>query len=337
MPKHNTKIKNDNCKMIYDPYNRPIYYLRISVTDRCNLKCLYCKPERIKKLPHAEILRYEEIIHIVRIAVSMGFYKFRLTGGEPLVRNNIKLLIERISKIDGIKDLSITTNGTLLAEMAKDLYDAGLRRINISLDTLNREKYKYITGVDAFLRVWNGIKTALEVGFSPVRINVVLLKGFNDDEIVDLAKLIFDYPIHIRFIEYMPISPQTLDHSKHFLPVDIVKEKLVKLGKINEISPSPSDGPARRYKITGCLGEIGLISAMSNPFCHSCNRIRLTSDGKIRPCLFSQRQWDIKVPLRSGASSEFIKSIIREAIAHKPRGHNYIKIPNRLPMSRIGG
>jgi cyclic pyranopterin phosphate synthase len=323
--------------MIYDPYGRPIYYLRISVTDRCNLRCRYCMPDRFKKLPHSEILRYEEIIHFIKIVSSMGFYKIRVTGGEPLIRSNITLLIQQMSKIPGIKDLSITTNGTLLAEMAKDLFDAGLRRINISLDTLNPEKYRYITHVNAFSYVWQGIEKALEIGFSPVKVNTVLLKGFNDDEILDLAKLAFDYPIHIRFIEYMPLSSKTLNHREYFLSADAVKERLTGLGKLQPLPSASLDGPVKRYKISGGLGEIGLIAALSHSFCHRCNRIRLTSDGKLRPCLFSDKEWDIKTPLRKGESIAVIKSIVKKAIAHKPKGHNYVKSTGHRPMFRIGG
>ncbi len=267
----------------------------------------------------------------------MGFYKVRLTGGEPLVRNNITLLIQHITEICGVKDLSISTNGTLLAEMAKDLFDAGLRRINIGLDTLMPEKYKHITNVDAFSRAWRGIKTALEVGFSPVKINVVLLKGFNDDEILDLARLVFDYPIHVRFIEYMPIFLETISHRKYFLSADAVKQKLNALGKLQQIPSGSFDGPAKRYKISGSLGEIGLIPAISHPFCYRCNRIRLTSDGKLRPCLFSDMELDIKTSLRKGQGDAVIKSIIKKSISHKPKGHNYIKSTNHRPMFRIGG
>lgn len=323
--------------MIYDAYGRPIYYLRISVTDRCNLRCRYCMPDVFKKLPHSEILRYEEITHIVKIAASMGFYKVRLTGGEPLIRKNITLLIRHISQIPGIKDLSITTNGVILAEMAKDLFDAGLRRINISLDTLNPEKYRYITHVDAFSYVWKGIERVLEIGFFPVKINVVALKGFNDDEILDLARLTFDYPISIRFIEYMPLSSETINHREYFLPADTVRKKLTTLGKLERLPSASLDGPAERYKISGSQGEIGLIAAISHPFCYRCNRIRLTSDGKLRPCLLSNKEWDIKTPLRKGASDAVIKSIIKKVTAHKPKGHNYIKFTSHRPMFRIGG
>lgn len=323
--------------MIYDAYGRPVYYLRISVTDRCNLRCRYCMPDRFKKLYHSEILSYEEINRIIKVATSMGFYKVRLTGGEPLIRNDITLLIQHISQIPGIKDLSITTNGVLLAEMAKDLFDAGLRRINVSLDTLNPEKYRYITHVDAFPYVWKGLKRALEIGFSPVKINVVLLKGINDDEILDLARLVFDYPISIRFIEYMPISQKTINYQEHFLAADIIKEKIGTLGKLEELPAASFDGPVQRYKISGSLGDLGLIAAVSHPFCYRCNRIRLTPDGKLRPCLFSDKEYDMKIPLRKGETDTIIKSIIKKAIFHKPSGHNHIKSPNHRPMVSIGG
>ncbi len=323
---------------IYDAFHRAITYLRVSITDRCNLRCRYCVPkEGIKKLPHEEILRYEEILRIVKIAAQMGFKKVRITGGEPLVRKDVVYLIEKIGKIEEIEKVCLTTNGVLLPEMAVDLYKAGLRHINISLDTLNPEKYAYITRVSVFERVWRGIKKAIEIGFNPVKINVVLMKGFNDDEIVDLAKLSLTMPLAVRFIEFMPLNHTQIVYENAFLSAEEAMQKLKKLGDLEEIPSSPLDGPAKRYKIKGSLGEIGFITALSNHFCSRCNRLRLTPDGQLRPCLFSGLEWDLKTPLRQGADDVKIRAIMEDAIAHKPKNHGHVKFATHRPMSRIGG
>ncbi|CAD7774482.1 MAG: GTP 3',8-cyclase [Candidatus Methanoperedenaceae archaeon GB50] len=323
---------------LQDAYNRKITYLRISVTDRCNLRCRYCVPRQaLKRLPHNEILTYEEIVRLVKIAAQIGFKKIRLTGGEPLVRRNIVYLIEQINNISTIQKLCLTTNGTLLREFASDLYRAGLRHINISLDTLSPQKYAYITGVDAFSQTWAGIKKAIEVGFHPIKINVVLIKGFNDNEIIDLANLSFDYPLYIRFIEYMPLMFTGINFEQSFISTDEVKERLKKIGKLEKVPSSALDGPAQRYKFRGSLGEVGFISALSHHFCPNCNRLRLTSDGQLRPCLFSDQEWDLKTPLRQGASNTTLKAIIEDAITHKPKSHGYVKFVIHRPMLKIGG
>jgi len=321
-----------------DAFHRAITYLRVSITDRCNLRCRYCIPkEGIKKLPHDEILRYEEIIRLLKISAKMGFKKIRLSGGEPLIRKDVLYLIEQIHKLPGFEKVCLTTNGTLLAEMAIDLYKAGLRYINISLDTLNPQKYAYITHIDAFDRVWSGIKKALKVGFSSVKINVVLIKGFNDDEVEKLAKLSFDYPLHVRFIEFMPLTYTELNFDRLFIPTNEIKARLKKIGNLEEIPSSSLDGPAQRYRIKGSIGEIGFISALSHHFCHKCNRLRLTADGQLRPCLFSDQEWDLKTPLRQGADDLVLRSIIETAISHKPKNHGYVRFSVHRPMSRIGG
>ncbi|HEB74473.1 MAG TPA: GTP 3',8-cyclase MoaA [Candidatus Desulfofervidus auxilii] len=321
-----------------DAYNREITYLRISVTDRCNLRCRYCIPRKaLKRLPHHEILTYEEIVHLVKIAAQMGFRKIRLTGGEPLMRQNIVYLIEQIGNISTIQKLCLTTNGTLLREFALDLYRAGLRHINISLDTLSPPKYAYITGVDAFSQTWAGIKKAMEIGFHPIKINVVLIKGVNDNEIIDLANLSFDYPLYIRFIEFMPLMPTSINFEQAFISIDEVKERLKKIGKLEEVPSGELDGPAQRYKFRDSLGEVGFISALSHHFCHKCNRLRLTSDGQLRPCLFSDQEWDLKTPLRQGAPNATLKAIIENAISYKPKNHGYIKFVTHRPMFKIGG
>ncbi|MDL1956896.1 MAG: GTP 3',8-cyclase MoaA [Candidatus Desulfofervidus auxilii] len=323
---------------LYDPYGRHINYLRISVTDRCNLYCCYCLPRKnIKKLPHHEILRYEEIVHLVRIMAEMGIEKVRITGGEPLIRKNIIYLIKRLKKISNIKKICMTTNGTLLKEMATEIYQAGLRHINISLDTLNPKKYAYITKVNAFSHVWTGIMKALEIGFSPVKINIVLLRGINDDEILDFAKLTLNYPLHIRFIELMPLVYTYIDFNQAFISINEVKKILEKLGNLERIPSSNLDGPAQRFKLKGGIGEIGFIGALTQHFCNKCNRLRLTSDGKLRPCLFSNIEWDLKTPLRQGKDDNILKTIIKEAIIHKPKWHSYNKFNIHYPMVYIGG
>ncbi len=323
---------------VCDAFHRVITYLRVSVTDRCNLRCRYCMPgSGVKKLPHKEILRYEEILKIINVVSQMGFKKVRITGGEPLVRKNIVFFIKEIKKIEGIEKICLTTNGTLLPNMAEKLYKAGLRHINISLDTLDRKKYAYITRRDAFGQVWKGIKRVIELGFDPIKINVVLIKGFNDDEIVDLAKLSFEYPLAVRFIEFMPLNHTQLEYGHCFLSAEEAISRLKKLGKLEPIPSSELDGPAKRYKIKGSLGEIGFITALSDHFCSKCNRLRLTPDGQLRPCLFSNREWDLKTPLRQGANEAEIKRIIEDAIAHKPKNHGYVKFISRRPMSWIGG
>lgn len=321
-----------------DNHHRLITYLRISVTDRCNLSCRYCVPkETIKKLPHREILTYEEIIRLVKIVTQMGFKKVRLTGGEPLLKPNVLYLIKQISKISAIKEFSLTTNGTLLTNLALDLYRAGLRQINISLDTLNPKKYAYITGGGIFSKTLEGIKKVLEIGFYPVKINVVLMKDFNDDEIIDLARLSFDYPLHIRFIELMPLTYTNVDFYRSFISTYEVKENLKKLAPLEKASSSDLGGPAQMYKFRGSLGEVGFISALSQHFCQKCNRLRLTSDGQLRPCLFSNQEWNLKSPLRQGAQDGVLMAIIKKAITYKPKNHGYAKFISHRPMFGIGG
>ena len=324
--------------MLIDGHNRVVNYLRISVTERCNFRCQYCMPEKpFSWVPKENLLSFEELFEFIKVCIDEGVNKIRITGGEPLVRKNVVYLIEKIGKIEGIEKVCLTTNGVLLPEMAEDLYKAGLRHINISLDTLNPKKYAYITRVNVFGRVLRGIKKAIEIGFNPVKINVVLMKGFNDDEIVDLAKLSFAYPVAVRFIEFMPLNHTQIVYEHAFLSAEEAMQKLKKLGDLEEIPSSPLDGPAKRYKIKGSLGEIGFITALSDHFCHKCNRLRLTPDGQLRPCLFSDLEWDLKTPLRQGADDAKIRAIIEDAIAHKPKAHGYLKFAAHRPMSRIGG
>src|SRR3972149_2480738 len=305
--------------MLLDPYQRRINYLRISVTDRCNLRCRYCMPqEGISLIPHEEILTYEEILRIVRVFAAEGISKVRLTGGEPLVRRGIVEFISFLSQIEEIQDLSLTTNGILLKEFAADLKRAGLKRINISLDSLKKERFCQITRKDDFERVWSGIEETLRVGLSPIKINMVAIRGVNDDEIEAFARLTLHLPVTVRYIEYMPSGNGEDWKKSDLLTTPQIKSRLEKVGPLICITSDPWDGPAKRFRLEGALGEIGLIGAVSSHFCSDCNRLRLTPDGKIRTCLFSDEEIDIKEFLRKGGSDRDLKEQLLIALTKKP-------------------
>ncbi|NVM56789.1 MAG: GTP 3',8-cyclase MoaA [Desulfobacterales bacterium] len=324
-----------------DHYNRRITYLRVSITDRCNLRCIYCLPVKdLKLLHHADILSYEEILKVVQAATEVGIEKVRLTGGEPLVRRNFIYLVASVCRAHRLEDVSITTNGVLLKEKAKEIFDAGVHRINVSLDTLNRLKYAKITGRECFDDVREGLQEAESVGFSPIKVNVVAIRGLNDDEFLRFAELSVRKPYHIRFIEYMPIGHDSQWKPEKYISSDEIKSKLESFGPLHEIPHSAYDGPASRYRFDSAKGEIGFISALSHHFCPSCNRLRLTADGKLRPCLFAHDEVDIKTPLRNGCSQEDLKELFQEAIARKTRQHRaeiFQKGECLRPMSAIGG
>jgi cyclic pyranopterin phosphate synthase len=310
-----------NSKLI-DPCNRNLNYLRISITDRCNLRCIYCVPNGfIPKLAHKEILSYEEILRIVRISVGLGISKVRITGGEPLVRKGVYDFLKRLTKIKRLLDISLTTNGVLLKDNINKIKSAGIKRINISLDTLNRKKYKKITGYDFFNQVWEGIKLAQKMGFDPVKINVVPLKGINHDELPDIAALSISYPFHIRFIEYMPMGTDPMESDRHFLFPEI-KKCIDPFGKLIPVEKGINDGPAERFRFESARGEIGFIRPISRHFCKTCNRLRLTASGQLRPCLMSDVQVDLKTSLRKGCSDAELADIILQAVRLKPSGHN---------------
>ncbi len=323
-----------------DPYNRHLNYLRISITDRCNLKCIYCVPrDQIPRLSHDEILTYEEILRLVKVGVKLGISKIRVTGGEPLVRKGVYDFLSELSRIDGLADLSLTTNGVALKDNLKKIKSAGIRRINISLDTLKREKFSQITGMDLFDQVWQSIESAREMGFHPIKINVVALNGVNDDELVAMAQLSFDYPFHIRFIEYMPIGQSQMGNGPLLLAPEI-KKRISVLGNLAPVRNSANDGPAQRYQFEGALGEIGFIHALSHHFCDRCNRLRLTARGQLRPCLLSDHNEDVRDPLRSGCSDDHLAEIFFKAVSHKPSDHNLaLQNPTRVcgQMHSIGG
>jgi cyclic pyranopterin phosphate synthase len=309
--------------LLTDVFARRLNYLRVSITDRCNLRCVYCTPQfESIKLDQEEILSYEEILRVIRIAASLGVEKVRVTGGEPLVRRGIIDFLKRLVQMKGIRDVSLTTNGVLLRDHIDALWETGIRRINVSLDTLRPERFRSITGMDAFDRVWAGIQAAHEKGFHPIKINVVALQGINEDELVDLARLSFRYPFHFRFIEYMPIGECTRVLGTGLLTPDIQKLLTETVGPLIPVAPSPFDGPAKRFRFEGAMGEIGFISAMSEHFCSRCNRLRLTARGAIRPCLLSDREIELKTLLRGGAADEAIADRLKEAALQKGAEHH---------------
>jgi cyclic pyranopterin phosphate synthase len=323
-----------------DQYHRRIDYLRLSVTDRCNLRCTYCMPEEgVPRLGHEDILNYEEIIRLARIVTRMGISKIRITGGEPLVRKDILFLCANIAATPGLESLSITTNGLLLSEYVRGLFVAGIKRINISLDTLKPDKYAAITRRDAFEQVWRGIRSAQETGFAPIKLNAVVMRGINDDEIEDLACLTYHYPFEVRFIEFMPF--QSEEGQNRFISADEILERLTRVAPLLRTVSQSGNGPARHYRFANAPGKIGIISPISQHFCHTCNRLRVTADGALRTCLFSSEETDIKTPLRQGASDKEIMEQIQAAIKRKPPRH---ELDHRIlrkcisrPMVKIGG
>jgi GTP 3',8-cyclase len=324
-----------------DTYRREINYLRVSVTDKCNLRCIYClPPEGIKSIPHDEILRLEEIEAIIRGAALAGIKKIRLTGGEPLVRKGLEGLIRRISSIPGIDDITLTTNGLLLPSQAAALKEAGVKRVNISLDTLKEERYREITRGGELAEAWKGIQSALDVGLSPVKINTVVIRDFNDDEVEAMARLTLGSPLHIRFIELMPIGTCNTWTEGRFVPAKEIMDKINRgIGTLHPVKMAEGDGPAKYYRFDGAEGTIGFITSMSEHFCESCNRLRLTSSGGLRPCLYDGREVDLKTPLRRGAGDREIADLIMSAVDLKPDRHHMLEgwKDKKRVMSQIGG
>ncbi len=333
--------------ILRDGHNRLINYLRLSITDRCNLRCQYCMPkEGVSLFGANEILRYEEIIKIVKLAVNLGITKVRLTGGEPLVRKDVVSLIRHLSSLAGLQDLSMTTNGLLLEEFAPSLYQAGLKRLNISMDSLDPEKYRQITRGGDLKRVWAGLDSAQRIGFFPIKINVVAIAGFNDSEILDFARLTLQNPWQVRFIEYMPIGQNNSWRPEQCLTAQAIKERIARHYSLLplESAEQSNNGPARLFKIVGAPGELGFISPMSEHFCHSCNRLRITADGHLKTCLFAVSAVDLKAVLRRGGREEDIEKELAEkishALAHKPLRRDFTAhLMKRChhPMVKIGG
>ncbi len=326
-----------------DNYRRPIEYLRVSVTDRCNLRCLYCMPEEgIPPLTHEDVLSYEEIERVVQLAVEMGIVHVRLTGGEPLVRKGVVDLVAKLAAIPGLDDLSMTTNGILLSCYAQPLARAGLKRVNVSLDTLKSDRFRKITRWGKLADVFAGRRAALKAGLAPVKINSVVVRGLNDDEVVDLARLTLAPHWHLRFIEVMPLGKGEPWLGNGVVPTEEIRTRIEE--ELGELAPVPGvgqgGGPARYYRLPGARGTLGFISPVTEHFCYACNRLRLTSDGRLLPCLMSDLTFDLRTPLRSGATDAGLRAIFEEAISLKPERHRLDEgVPPEctLPMSCIGG
>jgi GTP 3',8-cyclase len=322
-----------------DSFQRPINYLRVSVTDRCNLRCIFCMPEEgVCQLRHSDILTYEELYAIIRAGAELGITKVRITGGEPLVRLGIVDFVRMIAGIQEIEDLSMTTNAQLLSRYAADLKKAGLHRVNISLDTLRPERYKGITRGGNFESVIEGIEAAREVGLDPIKINMVPLIGINDDEILDFARKTIDDGWHVRFIELMPFTGHNC-RTPQGLSARETKKRLDPLGKMEPYKHTWGNGPAKYFRLPNAKGTIGFITALSEHFCFSCNRLRLTADGKLRPCLMAEDMIDLRERLRGGASQDELKELFKKAVTAKPEGHRLSegRNPHDRPFCQVGG
>ncbi len=324
---------------ISDSFQRPINYLRISVTDRCNLRCVYCMPEAgVSLMSHYDILTYEEICTVVKAAADLGINRIRLTGGEPLVRAGITHLISLLADIETIEDLSLTTNGTLLAQYAAALKEAGLQRVNISLDTLRPERFRQITRCGELAATLEGIEAALAAGLKPVKINMVVMAGVNDDEITDFAVKTVEDGWNVRFIELMPVTSNEPVSDK-LVSVSEMRKRIEAIGKLEPWKIDTGSGPAKYFRLPGASGTVGFISPVTEHFCFQCNRLRLTADGKLRPCLLSEAEIDLKETLRSGAPVEELKNLISKAIAEKPKSHHLADgaMHKGRPFSQVGG
>ena len=322
-----------------DSFQRPIDYLRISVTDRCNLRCSYCMPANgIRLMPSDTLLAYEEIYTIVRVAAELGINKIRITGGEPLVRSGLPELIQMLARIDTIDDISLTTNGTLLGRYAAELKQAGLKRVNVSLDTLKPDRFEAITKGNKLEEVLKGIAVARSVGLNPVKLNVVVMAGVNDDELLDFGAKTISDGWHVRFIELMPVAGREAT-ALQFVSVSDMRKRLEQLGKLEPCLPSIGNGPAKYFRFPYAKGTVGFITPLSEHFCVGCNRMRLTADGKLRLCLLAEDEVDLKQPLRSGISSAGLKQLIEEAVASKPLRHYVAEgyMPKDRPFSQVGG
>ncbi len=326
--------------MASDSFGRFIHYLRISLTDHCNLRCVYCMPEDMTFRPNAELMQDDEVLLLTQLFSELGFDKFRLTGGEPTVRANIVELVRGIASTPGVKSLSMTTNGVLLSKLARPLREAGLQRVNISLDTLDAQRFQRLTRWGKLEQVLAGIDAAEQAGLRPIKINVVVVRGYNDQDVVDMARLTYEHDWQIRFIEMMPFAGQT-----NFQKQQIVSDAEI-LARISKELDAPDiqnqgilDGEARIYRLPNAAGSLGFISSVTHPFCASCTRARLTSDGKLRLCLLKEKEVDLLKPLRAGANLAELRELILDGIWHKPWGHDLAKgevALNRV-MSEIGG
>lgn len=326
--------------MALDRFGRNIHYLRISLTDHCNLRCVYCMPEDMTFRPNAELMQDDELIQLVKLFASLGFDKYRLTGGEPTVRAHIVDLVKEIAQVPGVRSLSMTTNGVLLKRLAGPLKNAGLQRVNVSIDTLNPDKFKRITRWGSLQDVWEGILAAEQAGLLPIKLNAVVVSGYNESDVVELAGLTLEHPWQVRFIEMMPFAGATELQLNQIVTAQQIQERIeAKFGPLQIVNGGKLDGEARLLRLAGGLGEVGFISSVTVPFCAACTRARLTADGRLRLCLLREGEVDLLSPLRQGASLEELRQIILDGVWHKPWGHGLADgvIPLNRVMSEIGG
>jgi cyclic pyranopterin phosphate synthase len=326
--------------MAIDQFGRKIHYLRISLTDHCNLRCIYCMPEDQTFRPNPELMQDDEIGLLTRLFASLGFDKIRLTGGEPTVRNHIVEIVRSIASTPGIEAVSMTTNGILLKKLAGPLAEAGLKRVNVSIDTLDAEKFQRLTRWGKLQDVWDGILAAEQAGMQPVKLNAVVVKGYNENDVIDLAKLTIDRPWQVRFIEMMPFAGVTDVQTGQIITAAQIQERIESgVGKLQPSNDGRLDGEARVFHIPGAKGDVGFISSVTAPFCDSCNRARLTADGRLRLCLLRENEVDLLTPLRLGASLDDLRRLILDGIWLKPWGHGLAEgvIPLNRVMNEIGG
>ncbi|MBL8146524.1 MAG: GTP 3',8-cyclase MoaA [Anaerolineae bacterium] len=323
-----------------DRFGRVISYLRISLTDKCNLRCVYCMPEDMVFRPNSHLMQDDELLLLVRVFASLGFWKYRLTGGEPTIRHNVVEVVRGIAHTEGVRSLSMTTNGILLGELAAPLAEAGLQRINVSIDTLDPARFRRITRWGSFDEVWRGLEAAERAGLTPVKINVVVVRGFNDQDVTALAKLTLDHPWQVRFIEMMPFGDVAAFAKEQIVTDAEIRARIAsEYAELDLIDDGQLDGEARMYRFAGAPGEVGFISSVTHPFCASCTRARLTADGVLRLCLLRDKEIDLLTPLRAGASEDELRETILKAIWWKPWGHGLAQevIPLSRVMSQIGG
>lgn len=314
-------------------------YLRLSVTDKCNLDCLYCNPlEKESFLSRDDVLSYEEMVRLVNLFVGLGIKKVRITGGEPLIKRNITGLIMMLKQINGLEELTMTTNGVFLKDMAYQLKAAGLDRINISIDTLKKERFKTITGKDCFDDVWQGICNAIQAGLRPVKLNVVVMEGVNDDEVLDFARLTFEYPLSVRFVEFFPTTKRSEALSRYIIKNAEIKKRIItSFGHMERTFKIKGNGPAEYYQLKDAQGSIGFISSYSRDFCNQCNRVRLDCAGRISPCLFSGHICDLRKILHGENNDDELSRIIRNVFEMKPGFTKHIANGYKVEMSSIGG
>lgn len=324
-----------------DRFGRRLHYLRISLTDHCNLRCIYCMPEAMTFRPSAELMQDEEVLLFVRLFASLGFDKIRLTGGEPTVRANVVSLVRGITHTPGVRQVTMTTNGVLLSRLARPLKEAGLQRVNISLDTLDPRRFRHLTRWGNLEDVWRGIQAAEDAGLTPIKINVVVVRGYNDgQDVIDLARTTLEHPWQVRFIEMMPFAGATALQRRQLVTSAEIRAKIRQaLGPLEPVNGGALDGEARLYRLPGGRGDLGFISSVSQPFCASCTRVRLTADGHLRLCLLREDEVDLLTPLRQGAGVDELTGLIREALWRKPWGHRLADgdVPLTRTMSQIGG